>query len=334
LVLVVLKRLAFLGPTLLIITAVTFILSTVIPADPAQMAAGLEAGPEQVARVRAELGLDRPIHEQYMRYLSRLVRGDLGRSMMTRRPVLEDLALRLPVTVELVLIVMVIYVFLSIPIGVHCAVHSGGLFDRIVRPVSVGLAAMPVFWLSLLLQLLFYRTLRILPAVGRLSPDLIVPRISGMLLLDSLLAGSIRGFLDAVSHLVLPVTALVIGRLPVAIKQTRASMVGALSEQFVVTARAKGVLERKVVWRHALKFAFIPVITMLGLQFGWLLGGTVLVEVVFAIPGLGQYMVNAVAQMDLAPILGGTLVIAIVFVLMNTVVDIAYVLLDPRIRIS
>ncbi len=334
---ILLKRLLVVVPTVFVVTVVTFSLSTLIPADPAQIAAGLEAGPAQVERVRKELGLDRPVYEQYGRYVWRLMHGDFGRSMMTRRPVLEDLRKRLPATIELTLLVMVIYITISIPIGVYCAVHRGSLADRLIRPLSVGLAAIPVFWLALLLQLLFYSTLRLLPATGiltRFAAFGVPQRVTGMILLDSLLAGNFAAFFDAAKHLVLPVFTLVVGRLPVAIKQTRASMVQALEQQFITTAHSKGIRQRTVVWKHALKYALIPVVTMLGLQFGWLLGGTVLVEAVFGLPGLGEYMVSAVVRMDVQPIMGGTIVLALVFIFVNAVVDVLYMFLDPRIRIS
>lgn len=333
----IVRRLLIVVPTVIVVTAVTFALSTLVPADPAQMAAGLEAGPEQVAKVREQLGLDKPLYEQYARYVWRLMHGDFGRSMMTRRPVLDDLKQRFPVTLEVTILVMVIYCALAIPIGTYCAVRKGSLADRVIRPMSVALAAVPVFWLGLLLQLLFYRTLKILPATGRLSSlaqFTVPPRVTGMILLDSLLAGNLRAFIDGAKHLALPVFALVLGRLPVAIKQTRTSMLSALQEQFVTTARSKGLYERNVIFKHALKFALIPVLTMIGLQFGWLLGGTVLVEVVFGLPGLGQYMVSAIAQMDVQPIMGGTIVLSMGFVIVNMVVDLSYMIIDPRVRLS
>ncbi|MBI4279585.1 MAG: ABC transporter permease [Armatimonadetes bacterium] len=326
------RRLLWSCAVVLGVITITFLLSRVIPADPAQLAAGLDAGPEQVAKIRTMMGLDRPLPVQFLFYLRAIAHGDLGQSIQTRAPVSTDLRAFFPATLELSLWVMLLYVVLGIPLGVVAATRAGSPFDVLTRGLAVGGAAIPVFWAGIMLQILFYRVLGWLPAVGRIDSFVTPPpAVTGSLVLDSLLAGNFAALWSAAAHLVLPVLTLVIGRLPVALRLTRVAMVDVLSRDYVRTARAKGLPERRVLTRHALRNALLPVITMVGLQFGWLLGGTVVTETVFSWPGIGQYMVKSILTLDFNAIMGGTILLSVCFVLINLGVDILYSLLDPRI---
>jgi peptide/nickel transport system permease protein len=329
---------ARLGWLLLVLWAavtVTFVLSRIVPADPARLAAGLQAGPEQVAEVRHLLGLDRPLPAQYASYLGGLARFDFGRSVQSRGPVLEDLKLYLPATLELVLAAFLVYAVLGVAAGVAWAVWPRGVHAVLIRLLAIAGVAVPVFWIGLLLQLLFAARLGWLPVAGNLEYERYgVPLRTGMGTADALLAGSLPAFGNALWHLVLPVTTLVIGQFALATRLTRASLEHQLRQPYVRTARARGVAEWRVVLVDALRNALNPVITMLGLQFGWLLGGTILVEVVFSWPGLGLYAYNAFRTFDYNPIMAITLIVTIAFVLVNELVGLVYPLLDPRLRES
>jgi len=329
----IVKRLLLLVPVILGITLITFFVSRVIPADPAQVAAGLEAAPEQVEALRKMMGLDKPLYTQFFLYLKGLSRGDLGRSLRTRQPVMNDIRRYFPATFELAFLAMLVYIFVGIPLGILSAATRGRSTDLVTRIVAITGTAMPVFWLGLLFQLFFYRNLSILPAMGRLDSGVAAPlRITGMFIFDSLFTGNWTALGNAVQHAVLPVMTLVLGRLAVGVRLTRASMLEVLDKDYVRTARAKGVVETLVVVRHAFKNALIPIITVFALQFGWLLGGTVLVEVIFSWPGMGQYGVLSILALDFSPIMGIAIISAIVFTLLNLCVDIIYCFIDPRIR--
>jgi len=329
----VVKRLLLLIPVILGITVMTFIISRVIPADPAQVAAGLEAGREQVEALRIEMGLDKPLLTQFWIYISGLLRGDLGRSMRTRRPVLEDIKRLLPATVELAALTMVLYVLIGVPIGILTATMPGKAIDLISRILSILGTAMPVFWVGLLLQILFYGKLQWLPAIGRIGADVPPPtHITGLYLIDSVLTANWGALASSVKHLLLPTFTLVLGRLAVAVRLTRASMLDVLTRDYIRFARAKGLPERTVVMRHALKNALVPILTIVALQFAWLLGGTVLVEYIFTWPGIGQYAVVSILHIDYGPIMGIAVFSAIVFTLTNLVVDLLYCAVDPRIQ--
>lgn len=327
---------ARLGWLLLVVWAamtVTFVLSRIVPADPARLAAGLQAGPEQVAEVRHVLGLDRPLPEQYGSYMVGLARLDFGRSIQSRQPVAEDLKLYLPSTLELVLAAFVVYVVLGVAAGVVWAVWPKGVHAVAIRLLSIVGVAVPVFWVGLLLQLVFAARLNWLPVAGNLEYQAYdVPLRSGVGTLDALLAGNLAAFGNALEHLVLPVTTLVLGQFALAARLTRASLAHQLEQPYVRTARARGVAEWRVVAVDALRNALNPVVTMLGLQFGWLLGGTILVEVTFSWPGLGLYAFNSFRTFDYDPIMAITLITTIAFVLANELVGLIYPVLDPRMR--
>ena len=329
-----LGRLVGLVLVVLGITLVTFITLHIFPADPVRLLAGPGATPEQVQQIRADLGLDQPLPVQYLRYLGDLARGNLGRSIQTGQPVANDLIQRLPATLELALVTMAVYVALSIPLGVVAAVTRGQLPDLIIRLVSTAGLAIPAFWLGFLLQLVLYRDLGWFQhPVGRLPPDVVPPpSITGLYLVDSLLNANLGVFRSASVQLILPVTCLVVSRLGVGVKLTRTSLLDVIGSDYVRTARAKGLREQTVLYGHALRNALMPVVTALGIQFGYLLGGTLVVEVVFGWPGIGQYAIGSITTVDFPAIMSVTVIISVLFVLSNFLVDLLYFYLDPRLR--
>jgi peptide/nickel transport system permease protein len=331
-----LRRVLLLVPVLFAVTLITFVLSHMIPGDPARLVAGINAPQEEVERVRVRLGLDKSLPEQYRIYLGELVRGDLGSSHVTQRPVRDDLRTFVPATIELAVAALVIALVLGIPIGVFSALRQGKWFDQVSRLIALAGVALPSFWLAIVLLLIFYRDLGWLPASGRtdeFAVDEIVPRLTGMLVFDSLVTGHWSITVDALRHMLLPAFCLSLVTLALTIRVTRSSMVEVLNQPYVTAARARGLSERRVIFTHALKNALIPVLTIVGLSFGFLLGGSVLIEKVFAWPGIGLYAVDSIALLDYNAILGVTLVATLSFVLVNLAVDILYAKLDPRIRL-
>ena len=314
---------------------ITFFLIRVIPADPAAVAAGIDARPEQVEAMRKQLGLDRPLLVQFWDYMKGLMRGDLGRSIRTRRPVLEDLKIYFPATLELALSSVIAIVFFGIPLGVIAAVNFNRWPDYAIRLFVAIAMGVPAFALGLALQLVFAKGLGWLPLEGRL--DVLVappPHVTGMYTVDSFLARDWTTFWSSLRHLVLPVTALASGRLAVGCRFTRNSLLEVFDLQYISTARAKGLRERMVVLRHALRNALIPVVTVLGVQFGFVLGGAVLVETVFTWPGLGRYAFTSIIDFDFYSVIAVTLVVSILFVLSSTIVDILYNWIDPRVKLQ
>jgi len=329
-----LRRSVGVGCVILGITLVTFVTLHLFPSDPARLLAGPGADEAQVQAIRRDLGLDAPLAVQYVRYVSGLVTGNLGRSIQTGQPVANDLLQRLPATLELALATMVVYVGLSIPLGVVAAVTRGRWPDLAIRLVAVAGLAVPAFWLGFLLQLVLYRELGwFQQAVGRLAPTIPPPPfVTGFYLVDSILAGQPATFRSALTQLVMPVACLVVSRLGVGVKLTRASLLEVIGSDYIRTARAKGMGERRVLFRHGLRNALMPVVTAFGIQFGYLLGGTLVVEVVFGWPGIGQYAIGSITTVDVPAIMSVTVVISVFFVLTNVLVDVLYGCLDPRVR--
>lgn len=327
------KRLLFLIPIILGVTLLTFFVTHIIPADPAQLAAGLRAGPEQVEQLRRNMGLDKPLHVQYVRYVSGLLRGDFGISMRTRQPVIRDILRYFPATAELTVVAMVVLIVVGIPLGVLTATSRRSV-DTAVRVLSVGATALPGFWLALVLQFLFFFKLGWLPALGRISSEgLITSHPTRFYLIDAILTGNLRALPDVLVHMVMPVTAVVAGRLSIVVRMTRASMLQELGQDYVRTARAKGVPELRVTMRHALRNSLIPIVTELGLHLGWLLGGAVfVVELVFSWPGLGLYTIKSILALDYMPVMATTVIMTALFVGINLLVDLSYALLNPTIR--
>ena len=311
----------------------TFFLSRVVPADPARLAAGLQAGPEQVAEVRRLLGLDQPLIVQYLDYLGGLLQLDFGRSIQTRGPVIDDLLVFLPATLELVVLAAIGFTVVGIALGVIWAVWPRGIHSVLIRLIAVTAVAVPVFWIGLVLQIVFASRLGWFPIAGNLHYEAFgVPLVTGVSTLDALLAGDLEAFRAAVRHLTLPVASLVIGQLALATRLTRASLSEQLRQPYVRSARARGVKEGRIVIVDALRNALNPVITMLALQFGWVLGGSVLIEVVYSYPGLGLYAFNAFRTFDYNPIMAMTIVVTIAFVVVNEATNSLYPVLDPRLR--
>jgi ABC-type dipeptide/oligopeptide/nickel transport system permease component len=327
------SRVAWLVLVVWAAVSLTFVLSRIVPADPARLAAGLDAGPEQVAQVRHSLGLDLPLWRQYIDYISGVAQFDLGTSIQTRGPVSSDLWRFLPPTLELVIAAFVVYAILGVALGVLWAYRPRGLTPKLIALISIAGAALPVFWIGLVLQIFLGYRLGWFPISGTMDyPHFGVSRETGFSTVDALLAGNLAAFRDALSHLVLPVTALVASQLALATRLTRASMRTELRRPYVQVARARGTGELRIVLIDALRNALNPVITMLGLQFGWLLGGTILVEVVFSWPGLGLYAYNAFRTFDYNPILAITIVSTVTFVVVNELVALLYPVLDPRLK--
>lgn len=311
----------------------TFVLSHVVPSCPACAVAGLRAGPAQVAAAAHSLGLDRPVWDQYVTYISGLIHGDFGISYASRQPIGPAIVTYLPATLELVAYSFVIYAVLGVGLGLVWAWRGNRPESMLIRVVSMLGTALPVFWFAMVLQLWLGSRLGWFPITGRLDVDP-PSTITGFYTIDALLAGNLTAFTNAEWHLVLPVTALVMWLFAVATRLTQKSVVEEMQMPYVRTAIAKGAGTRRVLLRHVLRNAINPVITMLGLQFGWLLGGTVLVEVVFSWPGIGTYMFNALQTFDFPAIMAVTVIITLGFVVVNLLVDLIYPLIDPRIRVT
>jgi peptide/nickel transport system permease protein len=315
------------------VTVVTFLIAQVIPADPAVNLAGEYATTETVEQIRHEEGLDEPLPVRYADYVGRLVQGDLGTSMFTKQPVAHELPPRIGATVDLATTAMLIAVLLGITTGVAAAVHRNSIVDHLARALAVAGTAMPVFWLGLLLVRVFYSELHVLPAIGRYAVGVPAPpAVTQSLVIDSILAGNWRMLASSLTHLALPALTLGIMGAGLISRVMRASMLEALSREFIVTARAKGLSERRIVYVHALRNAMLPTVTVLGLTYGSLLGGAVLTEKIFSWPGLGLYAVNAMDHLDFAPVMGVVIVITLAYVVANFIVDLTYGWFDPRVR--
>jgi len=328
-----LRRLALIPPLLIGVSLLLFILTHLIPADPAKLIAGEHAGPEQVAAVRHAFGLDRPLPEQYLIYIGKLARGNLGVSMLTNAPVLSDLLQYFPATIELTAAAMLLTVVLGVPLGILSAVRAGSPIDLIAQVLSVSGLSFPIFFFGILLQLIFVRSLGWFPLAGRLAIVATPPHhITGLYVVDSLLTGNFGDFGSAVSHLALPSLTLALTSLAPTVRITRSTMLEALSQDYIRTAWAKGLVSTRVFVHHGLRNALIPVVTVLGLYTSGLLGGVFLVELIFNWPGVGLYSVNAITAFDYSAIMGTSLLLTFTFVLVNLGVDLLYAVIDPRIR--
>jgi peptide/nickel transport system permease protein len=330
----VVRRLLLLVPILIGLSLLLFLWIRALPGSPATALLGERATPAAVAAVRKQYGLDDPVYQQYFRYVRTLAGGNLGSSVTTRRPVVDEFKDRFPATVELALAAMVFSVGLGIPLGFVAAKRYGSLLDHLSLVASLIGISIPIFFLGILLKYVFAVKLGWLPTVGRQSVLINVDHPTNLYVLDAILAGDFEAWWDAVKHLVLPAVAL--GSIPLAIvaRITRAAVLDILNEDYVRTARAKGVAPRIVDRRHILRNAMLPITTIIGLQTGLLLSGAVLTETVFAWPGIGSWLVEAIEARNYPVLQNGILLIAIVFVLVNLLVDLSYGLLNPRIRVS
>jgi peptide/nickel transport system permease protein len=328
------RTLVSIALTFLGLTCVTFFIGRIMPIDPVLAIVGDKASPETYERVRIEIGLDQPIPVQYWRYLTKLLHGDLGTSVLTARPVLDDLLHVFPATIELSILAFIIGVMLGIPLGVTAATHRGRWQDHVIRYASLVGQSTPAFWLGLMALLLFYAKLGWTDGPGRIDTGFedMVPTVTGLITIDSLLAGEPEIFWNALGHLVLPSSILGYQSVAYVVRMTRSLMLGQLKQEYVLATLAKGLSPFRVVWVHALGNIWVPLVTVIALTFGSLLEGAVLTETVFAWPGLGLYMKNSLFNADLNAVLGGTIVVGAVYIGLNMLSDLVYPLVDPRAR--
>ena len=317
---------------LLGVSIVVFFMVRAIPGDPAQLLLGQQATQEQVQQVRESMGLDKPLFVQYGLFLKDAIRGDLGDSIVTGRPVTTELLTRLPATLELTAFAMLIAILVGVPVGVISAVRQYSLLDKTASVLALTGISMPIFWLAMILVVIFGVNLELLPFPGRLDPTTGITAITGLVLVDSLLTLNFAGFWDGLLHLIMPALALATIPMAVIMRMTRSSMLEVMNEDYVRTARAKGVVPWRVVFKHALRNAMLPTITVIGLQTGLLMGGAIITETIFSWPGIGLYTYNSISSRDYASIQGVVLYAALLFVLVNLLVDILYAILDPRVR--
>ncbi|MTD17172.1 ABC transporter permease subunit [Nakamurella sp. YIM 132087] len=330
---VILSRLLWSVGVLLVLSFVTFLMLDVIPGDPARQAAGENASDEAVERIRQEMGLDRPLLARYVSYLGGLVHGDFGTSVFTRQNVASDLASMAPVTLELVLVAMILTIVVGVGLGVLSALYKDTWIDGVIRSAMIFAGGLPAFWIGIVMQLVLSAKWGWFPLNGRI--DLTVDRgstITGMLTIDTLVQGKFAALGSAVGHLVLPALTLSLTYIPLVMRTIGANTSSQLGADYVTLGRAKGLGEGFLVTRYAMRNALIPTITLLGMQLGWMVGGTVLVESIFGLPGIGNYAVTAVLQKDLPAVVGVVLFVGLVFVLVNIVVDILCAALDPKLR--
>ncbi len=329
-----LKRLALTVPTFISLMFITFVMIRLVPGDPIEVRRG-ERGidPERLAMLRHEMGLDQPIWKQFLDYVSDILHGNFGTSLVSKTPILEEFLKLFPATLELTLCAMIFAVLLGVPAGVIAAARRGGIYDQSLMGLALTGYSMPIFWWGLILILIMSNTLHLTPVSGRV--DLIkffYPPVTGFALIDSVLSGQKGALWDAVRHLILPT--IVLGTVPLAViaRMTRSSMLEVLEEDYVRTARAKGLSARRVIGVHALRNALIPVVTVIGLQAGTLLAGAVLTETIFSWPGVGKWLIESIGRRDYPALQGGILLIATIVIIFNLFIDFIYGLINPRIR--
>jgi dipeptide transport system permease protein len=328
-----LRRLAVLIPTFIGVSIIAFSFIRLLPGDPVALLSGERVmSPERHAQISAQLGMDRPMIVQYFDYLGGVLTGDFGTSIVSKKPVLDQFLTLFPATVELSFCAIIIAIALGIPAGVIAAIKRGSIFDQGLMGIALVGYSMPIFWWGLLLIILFSGTLQWFPVSGRISLMFYFPQVTGFMLIDSLISGQKGAFASALSHLVLPSIVLATIALAVIARQTRSAMLEVLSEDYVRTARAKGLSPFRVVGIHALRNAMIPVITTVGLQVGVMLAGAILTETIFSWPGIGKWILDSVFRRDYAVIQGGLLLIAAIIMTVNLIVDLLYGLVNPRIR--
>jgi dipeptide transport system permease protein len=329
-----LRRLALTVPTFLALMFVTFMMIRLVPGDPIEVRRG-ERGisPERLAELRHEMGLDQPVWKQFVDYVWGLLHGDFGVSIITKNPILQEFLHLFPATIELSVCALLFATIIGIPAGVMAASRRGGIYDQTLMGLALTGYSMPIFWWGLVLILIMSNTLHLTPVSGRV--DLIkyfYPQVTGFMLVDSLISGQKGAFLDAVRHLILPT--IVLGTIPLAIiaRMTRSSMLEVLEEDYVRTARAKGLAPYRVIGIHALRNALIPVVTVIGLSIGSLLAGAVLTETIFSWPGVGKWLIESIGRRDYPALQGGIMLISSVVIVVNLLVDLTYGLINPRIR--
>lgn len=330
----IVRRLLSLIPVMLGVSIVVFALIRMIPGDPVIIMLGERARPEDIERVREEMGFNRPIYIQYFEWVGRILRGDLGTSIINRTAVMDELKYRLSATVEMIIVGMIIGLIIGIGIGIISALRRNSWIDLVATAGALLGVSMPIYWLALILIYALAVNRQIFPPSARLDVNLDVVRRTGFMLIDTLMMGDIRLFLNALWHLVLPGTVLSTVVMPILARLTRASMLEVMRQDYVRTADAKGLQRRVVIVRHALKNALLPIVTVVGLQLGGLLGGALLTETIFSWPGMGLWTYRAILSRDYPIVQGAVLVSATIYVVVNLLVDISYAYLDPRIRYS
>jgi peptide/nickel transport system permease protein len=333
-----LRRLGLAILVLVGVMVVTFVVSRMVPSNPAALYAGPRPRPEQVAELQVKLGLDQPLPVQFAGYVADIFQGDFGESFKTHRPILEDLEVFLPATLELVILASLLAVIVGIPIGVYSGARRGKAFDQVSRLFSISGVSIPTFWLALLLQLLFFGWLDWLPLGGRLDNSVAlsnpIETKTGFHLIDAMITGNWRAWADAARHLILPVWVLATYPFGLTVRMTRAAMIEVQSELYITAAQASGLPERTILFRLALKNAIIPTLTVLGLSFAFSITGAFLVELVFSWPGVGKYVTDAILNVDFPVVMAVTLVVTIVYIFINLAVDMVQAILDPRIRLG
>jgi peptide/nickel transport system permease protein len=329
------RRLAFMILVLFGMTLITFTLTHVVPSDPVRLLAGPHATQTEIETLRHTYGMDHALPAQYVIYLQNLIHGNLGISLTDRHPVVDDIKQFFPATLELALCALIIAVGVGVPLGVYAATGRGRLVDALIRLTSIAGVSMPIFWLGLVVQFVFFKQLGWLPIGGRLDlVDSPPNTVTGLYLVDAVITGNFAVLGDVASHLVLPAITLALGSLVLITRMTRASVLEILAQDYIRTARAKGVAYYRIVFRHALKNAITPTLTVIGLQLGYLLSGDFLAETIFNWPGIGYFGVNAISNLDFPGIMGVTLVVSVIYVVANLIVDILYVVVDPRVEYS
>lgn len=330
----ILKRILMLIPVLLGVSIIIFAIMRVFSPDPAPIVLGQHATAESMTEWRTANGLNEPIVMQYLNYMKGVVKGDFGNSYYTKKQVSEEIFSRFPATIELAFCAIIIASVFGIILGVISAVKKNSILDHLSMVTALVGVSMPIFWLGILLIIVFAGHLGWFPAQGRIETLLRPANHTGFYLIDSLIEGNMESFISSLRHLILPSVALAMYSMAIIARMTRSAMLDTLSQDYIRTARAKGIGEGQVIRRHALANALIPIVTVIGIQLGYLMGGAVLTETVFAWPGIGKYTIEAILKSDFPIIQGVVLLIAFVFVMMNLIVDVIYAFLDPRIKYS
>jgi len=331
----ILNKLALIVPTIIGITIASFAFIRLLPGDPILAMAGQHGiKPERYEILKHQYGFDLPIWEQYFKYIGGILQGDFGISVATKRPVISEFLTLFPATVELALFAMLLAILLGIPAGIFSAIKRGSWLDQIIMGVALTGYSMPIFWWGLLLIIFFSGYLGWTPVSGRLDVSFFFPRVTGFMLIDSLIAGKPDAFISAVRHLILP--SIVLGTIPLAViaRQTRSAMLEVLGEDYVRTAKAKGLEPRRVIGLHAFRNALIPVVTTIGLQVGLLMAGAILTETIFSWPGIGKWMIDSISKRDYVSVQSGLLLIALIVMGVNLIVDVLYAVINPRIRVQ
>ncbi|MDT8715874.1 ABC transporter permease [Clostridium sp. 19966] len=328
----IIKRILLLIPVLLGVSILVFLVMHVFAPDPTSVILGQHATADQVAKLRQTLGLNDPLYLQYWNFLKGILTGNMGESLTTHTSVAKEILTRLPATIELTLAAIILASIFGIIIGIISAVKKNSIIDYISTIGSLIGVSMPIFWLGLMMIILFANVFRILPPSGRITIGYEPDKITGLYILDSILTGDTDAFVDSVKHIIMPALALSLYSMAIIARMTRSTMLETIKQDYIRTARAKGLSESTVVGKHALRNALIPIVTVIGLQLGSLLGGAVLTETVFSWPGIGSYIIDSILKSDYPVVQGAVLILAVIFVIVNLLVDVLYAYLDPRIK--